>query len=365
MVHATNNFFYMISDYQRPICETSYSGQVWEKETNDVLTWHCIVHQQQTYLSIPGPSRTPSPISTSGISTCSSNSPFQTECTPQDLCTIIDAPFGLEMEDMQAIFGCANTMDAEDRGRAEQVISTLQFRNWMYRDRTARLMIQGDFDSPSFASPLSVLCGTLAQALRAQPRLSDKDIIGLVFFCGRHARDSDGKESSAGVSTLPGAELLLRSLISQLLLQCPQVCPSTLPPFEYGELDYLCLLFYIMVRQLPATTTLMIFVDGFSFYLSDRYWEDMEDVLSLLLSWVVDEENEEGVQAQSMPCSVRLLLTCSQPPRPRRFVRLFRGHETVLHLENVQDWNHGPSKSGIMGQLEKILSLEDEEDHSG
>ncbi|KAJ0307034.1 hypothetical protein COL516b_004266 [Colletotrichum fioriniae] len=74
---------------------------------------------------------------------------------------------------MAFILGRATAFSAEDRGRAEEVVETREFRNWVTsKERSSlgdgALLIHGDYDLGDYPeiSPLSALCVAFVQMLR-------------------------------------------------------------------------------------------------------------------------------------------------------------------------------------------------------
>jgi hypothetical protein len=240
---------------------------------------------------------------------------------------------------MEFIMDRAGSLPFEDRGRAEQVVATPQFRDWMVNREATKLLVHGDFDSAEYVSPLSFLCTNIVQALRSR-----SGFVTLVFFCGRHA-SRDG-ENIGGVA-------LIRSFIAQLLRQYPS-CPSTLDPnislneVETGNLRQLCELFSILARQLPPTMMLVCAIDGIMFYERSDFWKDMDEVLVALLELAEDDVR--------MKAPVKVLLT--SPKETRSLSEFFQSSGALLSMAPIPHTGRGPTRSGVAGGVARQLGRE-------
>ncbi|KAI0100560.1 hypothetical protein GGR51DRAFT_532420 [Nemania sp. FL0031] len=213
---------------------------------------------------------------------------------------------------------------SEDRGRAEQALSAPQFRSWIANPSSTKLLVHGDFDNTGAAngaiSPFSILCATMVKALR--PPVTQRQTIGLVFFCGRHLA---GDQHSGG-----GA--MIRSLIAQLLRQFPTeaIQPDlavSQQEVERGNMEHLCALFHYLILRLPVSTKVYCFIDGINEYENEEYLHGMDQVVMTLLD-LVDEKTGPGR-------AVFKLLLFS--PRPTVEVRQVFDlePETLLHMAQV------------------------------
>ncbi|MBE3049087.1 hypothetical protein IMZ48_42620, partial [Candidatus Bathyarchaeota archaeon] len=125
--------------------------------------------------------------------------------TPRDLWNMIGMP---DIDDTDMAWVQANEFQIvpEDRGMAEQVIVTTQFRNWLNKAGSAKLLVHGNFDFAREISPFSILCVSITWLFR---QWTSRGIISLVFFCRRHTERNRGGRA------------MIRSLICQLLRQFP------------------------------------------------------------------------------------------------------------------------------------------------
>ncbi|KAI1483383.1 hypothetical protein F4774DRAFT_367387, partial [Daldinia eschscholtzii] len=286
-------------------------------------------------------------------------------CSPQSMTLQVQGPEELwealqvpEIDniDIEYIAKQAGGLPFEDRGRAEQVVDTRQFKQWMLSDkhwiyscnqwvrpgrddnisgRTMKLLVHGDYDSNEKVSPFSVFCASLMGILRSQ-----RSFISLVFFCGRHL---DGDEN-------PGPLAMIRSLVGQLLQQSP-CYPSGLAQYVSmqdvwrGNIQELCKLFGYLIRQLPSTVTVFCVLDSIGLYEREQYKDDMEDILDYILDLVEDEEHD-------ISTVFKLFLT---NPRPTRYIRAaFQDEISLLNMASVSDNGQWPSSIRFSRQISNV-----------
>ena len=235
---------------------------------------------------------------------------------------------------MRYVLGSAAQIFPEDRGRAEQVIETHHFRNWIINPGSAKLLVHGDFDAEQNISPFSVLCATVLQAFRMQRGAT----ISLVFFCGRHLAEDEYQ----------GGAAMIRSLLAQLLRQFPfpsiQPDPKIPPPaIEDGNIDQLCRLFVVLIRQLPWNTTVFCLIDGINLYEAEEYLHSMDGVVLCLLG--LANPRYEGSRAK-----FKLLLLSPWPTVEVR--QAFDDDpETLLHMAQLPINEQGMGLTRIQEQL--------------
>lgn len=227
----------------------------------------------------------------------------------------------------------AGSLLFEDRGRAEQLIGTRQFGNWVLDQDMNKLLVHGDFDTENSISPFSVLCTSLIQALR--PR---SGLITLVFFCGCHLKPHD---------EYPGPITMIRSFIAQILEQHPFTPDNlanevNLAGVEAGDIPQLCKLFACLARQLPATTTVFCIIDGVQFYERDQYWKDMDEVLCCLFELAEDDDKE-------MRATLKILLTSPKPTR--RVRKVFDIGTSLLTMAAIPRSEQSPSQRRFEREL--------------
>lgn len=101
--------------------------------------------------------------------------PYQTY-KPRDMRELLRIP-NLDEAVLSHVLSRAGGLKPEDRGRAEHVVDTHQFKDWVLGQQMMKLLVHGDFDLADNVSPFSVLCATLVRALRNR-----RGYVGLVFF---------------------------------------------------------------------------------------------------------------------------------------------------------------------------------------
>jgi hypothetical protein len=234
-------------------------------------------------------------------------------CTPRDLWLRLQIP-NIDESDLQKALNSASDIIFSDRGRAQQVIQTRHFRDWMLSLTSAKLLIHGDFDDMGKTSPLSIFIATVSQGFRTAP-----GVLSLVFFCSYHLWRDEHHGGSA----------MIRSLLAQLLRQFPFSNinpPADVLPYdgETASIDQLCKLFTYLVRQLPPRTTIFCLIDGINEYEREEYIHGMDEVVFSLMGLV-----DEGSKAR-----FKLLLTS---PRPTVQVRKAFDQEmdTLLHMQQL------------------------------
>ncbi|OTB15343.1 hypothetical protein K445DRAFT_12109 [Daldinia sp. EC12] len=284
---------------------------------------------------------------------CSPRSMTPQVQSPEELWEALQVP-EIDNIDIEHITKQTGGLPFEDKGRAEKVVDTRQFKQWMLSDkhwiysgnqwvrlgrdehilgRTMKLLVHGDYDLNEKVSSLSILCVSLIGILRNQ-----RNIVSLVFFCGRHL---DGDEN-------PGPLAMIRSLVGQLLQQNPY-CPSGLAQYvsmqdaRRGNIQELCKLFGCLIRQLPSTVTVFCILDGIGLYEREQYKDDMEDILDYILDLVEDEEHD-------IDTVFKLFLT---NPRPTRYIRAaFQDEISLLNMASVSDNGQWPSSIRFSRQID-------------
>ncbi|KAJ4387488.1 hypothetical protein N0V93_008080 [Gnomoniopsis smithogilvyi] len=196
------------------------------------------------------------------------------------------------------------SINFRERRKADLIVSTSQFHDWMVSSESSELLVHGDFRGPrSFSagiSALSVFCATLTQTLRAQ----GPQHIVLVFYCGCHVERDDQHRGATGMMRSFNAQLV-RSTIFDAVTQetiLPQLdgqshLEATL---QSGRLSHLCQLFRSLVRLLPDQVTLICLIDGISHYETDEF----EDGLSSSIDFLLDL-----VRSENIATCIKLLAT--------------------------------------------------------
>jgi hypothetical protein len=211
-------------------------------------------------------------------------------------------------------------LSGKDKARAEQIIHTQLFQNWIVSASSSKLLVHWDFHLPKTiadVSPLSVFCMTLAQSLRTKDRF-----MSALWFCGCHI-----DESEPGART--GGHAMLLSLIDQLLRQFQF---DTRPLYNYidlgslqeGGLEVHIELLSWLVRQLPLQITLFIIIDGAVLFEREQFEDEALAVFASLLRLVADT----GVMA-----SIKLLFTST--PGTDIIREAFEQEDLILSVDKL------------------------------
>ncbi|KAF2621313.1 hypothetical protein BU25DRAFT_463806 [Macroventuria anomochaeta] len=239
----------------------------------------------------------------------------------------------IDIVDLQQVFHSDADLMLEDRGRAQQVLSSPLFRDWLLGSGSTKLLVHGDFDTTNRVTPFSALCATLTQAFRMTP-----GNIGLIFFCGSHLL---GDEYSGGV-------WMIRSLVAQLLHQYSQPFIDSdagidMDQVARGDMPALCALFDVLVRQLPSATTILCIIDSINEYEDKEYLQKVEDIILTLLN-LVDERSRGGAR-------IKLLFASPQPTTEvRKIFDVEPG--TLLHMQQLPLTGESMHSSALQERLE-------------
>lgn len=260
------------------------------------------------------------------------------ELTPQTLLALLSVPGAgdLGISDVARVKEQGATLvSAHDKKRADQVIQTQHFRHWMGTPGRARLLVHGMFRGGGrTVSALSLLIATLAEALRERPT----DFVCLTFFCGSHL-DVDEGDGDAPQSV--GGPALVRALLAQLLLQRPDsdtrlaAAEADMDLVQRGDVGQLCALLGLLVRRLPAETTVFILLDGLVYYERDEYADGADLALAEIMRLAA---------AGDVAANVKVLAASPWPTdAARRWFRDDAGE--ILHMQGMPMLELTPSAS--------------------
>ncbi|KAK3299630.1 uncharacterized protein B0H64DRAFT_455727 [Chaetomium fimeti] len=264
----------------------------------------------------------------------------------EDLWALLQIHYDIEDADIDDIEENREQLAAHDRVRAEQIVHTQMFQEWIVSPESTKLLIHGNA-SPVRAtetSALSLFCATLSRPFRSRPRY-----LCLIWFCGRHLGDagssddefdSDDDDSTSsdedyyhcypygdqlrqGAGTKTGTiKRMVRSLIAQLLsdydfgLSYPMLPDVDLASVEEGDLAELMALLGWLVRQLPEEVTLVILIDGLAFYEREEFEGPMLDVVGDLVGLTAASDVLATVKLLDQSMADR---HCARSVRVRRF----------------------------------------------
>ncbi|KAF5847605.1 hypothetical protein GGP41_000358 [Bipolaris sorokiniana] len=228
--------------------------------------------------------------------------------------------FDLDFADIAFVMDKKEQLSGKDKARAEQIIHTQLFQNWIVSASSSKLLVHWDLHRPkkiAEVSPLSVFCMTLVQSLRTKDRF-----MSALWFCGRHVDESD-----PGART--GGRAMLLSLIDQLLRQFefdtrPLHNHIDLVSLQEGGLEVLIKLLHSLVRQLPPQTTLFIIVDGAVLFERDQFEAEALRVFASLIILVADT---------SVMASIKVLFTST--PGTHIVRGAFEPEDLILSVDNL------------------------------
>lgn len=237
----------------------------------------------------------------------------------------------ISASDLLRVKALESTLSRKYKEKADWVVKTGIFTQWMRSLKPAKLLIQGSFRGSRTLSPLCLLTATLTEAARAD----QQRFVSLVFFCSCH---TDREED-----TFSGGRALIQVLISQLLQQQPHMNISASPwelnvdLVRQGHLQQLCQLLSLLVHRLPGELTLFCLIDGMVYYERDEFIGETQYVLTEITRLVGDPTIE---------ANVKLLIT--SPWRTSMAQNFFQEDHEVLHMEGVPSVGLTPSASRVI-----------------
>lgn len=235
-----------------------------------------------------------------------------------------------------------------EKRKADLIVSTKQFRDWMVMNKSSELLVHGEFRRSRSASEpvsaLSVFCATLSQTFRK----AGQQQIALIFFCGSHVERDDQHRG-------PGA--MICSFIAQLTklwsFETTKLQDSGTHAFgqqdvetmiEGGSLPKLCELFGHLVQLLPEQATLFCIVDGISHYETDEFEDGLLVVVGFLLGLA---------RNHNMAATIKIL--ASSPTSTDLVQDRFRDDDSsFISLAEIRDLGQG------LGSMKLDMSSDDE-----
>ena len=222
---------------------------------------------------------------------------------------------------------------SKEQARAEQLIRSIQFKDWMVTGTSSQLLVHGEYEGQRSVSGLSLFCSSLVQSLEARaPRC-----IPLIFFCGLHTDHFTDRHT--------GGRAIIQNFICQLLCQFDfdtrLLAGEKLDEhrIRVGNVDELCKLFRWLVSQLPRSVVLFCLLDGVGYYERPEFEHDMGFVVEKLLRISAEEKIQAGV---------KILLTSSGRTS---YIRQPFPDELVLSMESMGRADMVPSKSRLEREL--------------
>lgn len=161
------------------------------------------------------------------------------------------------VEDVDRIRQQGTNVASEGRELARKIMTMSQFAEWMQKDESRLLMVDGhckDLGNGK-TSPLSVLCASLASNFA-----ESESLVVLQYYCGHHGFDSNG---------LPAGPLgLIKSLLTQLLRKPDTVLPQSLEldkelydRVQPDDVDNICEIFGAVFSQVDPNKITLCIID--------------------------------------------------------------------------------------------------------
>ncbi|KAG8158267.1 hypothetical protein KVR01_012028 [Diaporthe batatas] len=187
-------------------------------------------------------------------------------------------------EDIDRIRQQESNVESEGRELARRIMSMEQFTEWITKDESKLLMLDGHCKNlgNGKTSPLSVLCASLASTL-AQAQ----SLVILQYYCGHHALNTDH---------LPSGPLgLIQSLLAQLLSKPDDILPKMLQIdkelYERAlpdDIDSLCEIFGAVFTQIERNKITICIIDEIAeFEGAFGGWDKSMSLVAFQLRWMV------------------------------------------------------------------------------
>ncbi|KAK1832537.1 hypothetical protein QBC39DRAFT_68307 [Podospora conica] len=202
---------------------------------------------------------------------------------------ILDVPTEHVFRDLNYVRRQEREFDQRSKNTAAAIFTNRIFLRWMNNTQSDLIYLDGrlDKDFGSKTSPISYFCALFAHQLKEGPHST----VTLSFFCGQHVASND---------TLRGPRGLLRSLIVQALRVWPLVSLDDpdlaslagATSHEMVPMEQLCLLFYVIIGQIPPHYTVLCIVDDVNRLERDEWQDDYWLVMRMLEDMVKKGGNE-------------------------------------------------------------------------
>ncbi|GAW14979.1 hypothetical protein ANO14919_043870 [Xylariales sp. No.14919] len=198
--------------------------------------------------------------------------------TQMQLLGAIGVSLNVMWRDLDRVAQQAIHFDAESQGKAQWLIKTTEFSNWMQSRRSSILLADGATTGHiMLVSPMSGLCAALVSSLADD----SSGTITLSFFAGLHV----GTDSTH--HDINGPQGMMRSLIVQLLsssLLKPNLeflTSDGLKVYQRHDLKSLCNLFVRLIQQLPQGVDVFCIIDGISWYEQNPWLSGLRSVTGM------------------------------------------------------------------------------------
>jgi len=247
------------------------------------------------------------------------------DTTIPTLQVILDVEIRHVSQDLTSIRRAEHDLELRARSAAAAgFIVNRNFQRWMTAPGSDFLFVEGRMDLARYGriTPISYVCAQLTQKFQ---EAGTPTMTTLTFFCGQHDGASDA---------LRGPKGLVRSLLSQALgvWTWVKLDELDLNAFEGSHesitLKELCMVFRMVVAQIPAQYTIHCTIDDINRLERNEWKEEYWDLLGMLDQLVHDGSTE---------ARFKVLLT--SPGRSRWLTgdREIKGEQKVLVTDDGSD----------------------------
>lgn len=199
--------------------------------------------------------------------------------------------------------GYGRASSNQDQERAKHFMGHPRLKTWLTSSSSEFLLANGNTKNDKL-SPMSFSCGMLTTSLS-----SFGGAIPITFFCGMNC--------SMGTEPKSGAELLMASLLSQLLAGYPwdhdeegqdgfnfnalfRSDSYSITSVKEWDLEALCSLFTDLLKSLQRDQIVFILIDGINFY---EYGDRKDGTVFAI------QELYELVRSESLKATCKVLVT--------------------------------------------------------
>ncbi|KAK0727451.1 hypothetical protein B0T26DRAFT_137105 [Lasiosphaeria miniovina] len=214
---------------------------------------------------------------------------------------VLDVQRGHAAQDVSFVRQQGQEFDAKSTSAGAAIFLDTSFQRWMSADVPDLVYVEARLERIyGKTSPISYFCAQLVHKFNEAPHTT----VTLSFFCGQHVAVKDA---------LRGPRGLMRSLIAQLLRAWPKACLDDLDLAALEGRNHtcipvaeLCLMFKLVVRQIPCHYNVICIVDDVGRLEMDEWSSEYWAVMGML------EDLVNGAEA-----GVRFKVLITSPARSR------------------------------------------------
>ena len=215
-------------------------------------------------------------------------------------------------------------MPLNQQARAVDLIKSEELKNWLRLTSSTALLIHGGSPDDDTEDPLSFFAAKIVSIMQ-----ESAPFITIQYFCGLH-RDTKADDDPGGGGD---AQAMMNSLLGQLLTQgkydfdLVEITPQDLSMLETDDLRSLCMIFSMLVKQLPPASALFCVIDSIAAFENSFRSGDMVKVLRHLVRLV----------RKSNDVSFKLLITCAGESQFRKRYEISEREILLMDEELVHD----------------------------